>query len=441
MSTHNVVEMLVKAGVLDDRQHDSVMSRSRSGAGGHLVQQIAELGYATESTIARILSVELGLPRVDLSITPPEHEALALLDMKTCCDRFVLPVALRENGALLWLAMGDPTDSESMAVVRRKTEKRVRPVVAGPSEILREARKLYSTPMTPVSSPSGDSGGGKYENIDVTQFDGGPLSPIELEDEGDQPELLEVVGITDDSSAPLERLAEQLGVAVPDALARRHRLPVQKSIEVDLSDDPGESGTLLDARPGAPPQPIAAPPRVAADPTGLRGIGPSAQSARGSRPGARPPPPPPQSIAQPPKAGNQTLRGWGDAASTGQHRAVQIPGRGDGGSTGPQRAVKVSNPGGAGQTGPQRAVSPDSRPRPPVAPVPPPFAPAVNIDEVLPVPKAHGLARGDLSPEDVQSLDSLRSSMEKGALVLRAIAELCVDKGLFTREEMRNRSK
>jgi hypothetical protein len=29
--------------------------------------------------------------------------------------------------------------------------------------------------------------------------------------------------------------------------------------------------------------------------------------------------------------------------------------------------------------------------------------------------------------------------MEKGALVMRAIAELCVEKGVFTREEMKKR--
>ena len=39
------------------------------------------------------------------------------------------------------------------------------------------------------------------------------------------------------------------------------------------------------------------------------------------------------------------------------------------------------------------------------------------------------------------SLEALRSSMEKGALVLRAIAELCVDKAVFTPEEMKTRAK
>jgi hypothetical protein len=31
--------------------------------------------------------------------------------------------------------------------------------------------------------------------------------------------------------------------------------------------------------------------------------------------------------------------------------------------------------------------------------------------------------------------------MEKGALVLRALAELCVEKGVFTREEMKRRNQ
>ena len=64
MATTNVVDLLVKVGVLDDRQHDAVMSRSKSGSGGDLVREIGEMGFATESTVARVLSVELALPRM-----------------------------------------------------------------------------------------------------------------------------------------------------------------------------------------------------------------------------------------------------------------------------------------------------------------------------------------------------------------------------------------
>ena len=77
-----IIDLLQRVQVIDDRAHDAVMSRARSHSGGHIVQQIAELGLATESSIARTLSVELGLPRIDLQMTPPETAALNLLDAR-----------------------------------------------------------------------------------------------------------------------------------------------------------------------------------------------------------------------------------------------------------------------------------------------------------------------------------------------------------------------
>lgn len=196
----SITDLLVKIQILDERQHDAVMSRARSGAGGHIVQQVADMGYATEGTMARAISVELGLPRIDLAMTPPEPAALALLDARTCADRFVLPVALRENGELLWLAMADPTDQEFIGVVKRKTQKRVRPAVAGPTEILRAVRTLYAAAAT-SSQP---------EHVDT-----GKLEAIAIESAEDSSPF-EVVNVADDiDGSALSRLAKQLGVQVP----------------------------------------------------------------------------------------------------------------------------------------------------------------------------------------------------------------------------------
>ncbi|MGZ6124883.1 MAG: GspE/PulE/PilB domain-containing protein [Myxococcales bacterium] len=196
----SITDLLVKIQILDERQHDAVMSRSRSSAGGHIVQQVAEMGYATEGTMARAISVELGLPRIDLAMTPPEPAALALLDARTCADRFVLPVALRENGELLWLAMADPTDQEFIGVVKRKTQKRVRPAVAGPTEILRAVRTLYAA--APTSS--------QPERVHTDK-----LEAIAIESAEDSSPF-EVVNVADDiDGSALSRLARQLGVQVP----------------------------------------------------------------------------------------------------------------------------------------------------------------------------------------------------------------------------------
>ena len=278
----SIIDLLVKIQVLDERQHDAVMTRSRSAAGGHVVQQVAEMGYATEATVARAVSVELGLPRIDLAMTPPEGPALALLDARTCADKFVLPVALRENGELLWLAMADPTDEDAIGLVRRRAQKRVRPAVAGPTEILRAVRALYAAPGAGSTQP------------EPVQND--KLAAIEIEGNGE--EAFEVLNVADDigeRESPLSRIARELGVEVPANVPSQ----VRKS-----------------------------------SPT-----------------------------------------------------------------TGPLRFEQLFTT--ATQPGP------------------------IETDD---------LAEGDIS-----TLEALRSALEKGALVLRTLAELCVDKGVFTREEMKKR--
>ena len=327
-----IIELLLKIQLIDERQHDGVMSRSHGATGGYIVQQIAEMGYATEGTMARAISVEMGLPRIDLAMTPPEEQAFQLLDARTCAERFVLPVALRENGELLWLAMADPTDQESIAIVRRRTGKRVRPAVAGPSEIVRAVRMLYSAPTAGVSKPEAPPNE--------------RLAAIEIADQASE-EAFEVVGVADeiDQRSALSRIAAQLGVAVPANIASRGRKGHADDIEI-LEGDPEPAVTTMKARPASP-----------------------------------------RSVAPSPTIISQTM-------------PKPIPPR------------------------------PDARP-----------APRRGDELEQLVPAAPGpITADDLSADDYPSLKALRSSMEKGALVLRAVAELCVDKGIFTREEMRKRN-
>lgn len=299
-----IIDLLVKLQLIDERQHAAVMSRSHGGGGGAVLQQVAELGYATEGAVSRALSVELGLPRVDLTANPPEPAAIALLDGRTCSGNFVLPVALRENGEALWLAMADPTDQDAIGLVRRKTQKRVRPAVAGPSEILRAAKTLYA------ARPIGEG-----------------LSPIDLTAPGTN-DKFEVVNVSEDlDNSPLSRIARQLGVPVPPDLAARAKNR---------------------ARAKAPDE----------DPL---------------------------------------------FEQTGFTKSAQ-------------KSV--------------RAIPPRTQP---------PHKPDRALDELFALPKSGQSQALHLSDDDLRLVEALRSSMEKGALILRALAELCVEKAVFTREEMRKR--
>jgi hypothetical protein len=318
----SVLDLLLKAQLIDDRAHDAVVSRARSRSGGHIVQQVAELGLATESSIARAISVELGLPRIDLQMTPPEAAALNLLDARICADRFVLPVALRENGELLWLAMADPTDQDSIATVRRRAQKRVRPAVAGPSEILRAIRQRYGAP-----------GAGAQQQPEEPPAE--KLAAIELDDTS--VEEVQVVGLMDESASPLARIAADLGVDVPEDLpSRRGRRQA-----VEVSDDDEQPPQVSHA---TPPRPV-----------------------------ARIPPPTPAP-----------------------------PTRKD---TRPQ------------DTGPI----------------------ASDETDLFDMTAGGPIGKDDLTEDDLASIDALRQSLEKGAIVMRAVAELCVEKGVITVKDMRGK--
>lgn len=362
-----IIDLLVKIQLLDDRQHDAVMSRSKGGTGGHIVQQVAEMGYATESTVARSISVELGLPRIDLSMTPPEDQAVALLDARTCADRFVLPVALRENGELLWLAMADPLDEEAISVVRRRSNKRVRPAVAGPSEILRAVRVLYSSPSAGMNLPE-----------DVTRE---KLAAIEIADQQESADSFEVMSVGEDiTGSPLSRIAAQLGVEVPANIPSRSRRSSSHDLEI-IEGEVETVGAIMDARPAAPQRRI--PPQGAS-----------------------------QDLPRPPSSASTRPPG-----STGEHRAVRT-------ATGEHSAVRPAGaaaPTAAG--GEPRAARRND-----------------ELDQLSPAPQ-RAIIGADLDIEDLTALEALRGSLEKGALVLRAIAELCVEKGVFTSEEMRRRGR
>jgi len=358
----SVLDLLVKVQLIDERQWDAVMSRSSSRSGGHVVQQVAEMGYATEGTVARAISVELGLPRIDLSMTPAEPAAVALLDARICADRFVLPVALRENGELLWLAMADPTDLEAIGVVKRRTQKRVRPAVAGPTEILKAVRTLYAAP---------DAGTGRAEKVDSAK-----LAAIEIANEdagdGEAEAPFEVVNVGEDiggagsgdgrspkggaseEGSPISRIAKQLGVEVPAHMPSQREAPGGKrakrpeSIEV------------------APPTDTPAPP----------------------------------------------------IDSSTKKAITAIP---------PKTDPRIRQKQGA--------------PRAPATSAPPPISKNITFEELLtPVTTPGPIGDDDLGEEDASTLDALRASMEKGAMVLRSLAELCLEKGVFTREEMKRRN-
>ncbi len=153
MSKHLLCETLVTARLLRPDQMAAVLDRCAFSE-AYPQTVIAELGIATENQTTIILASALKLLHVDLTMMPRDTEALSLLDANYCRRQAVLPVALRDDGRTLWLAMADPTNQETIATAKDRTGKRIHPTVAEPRLLLRTIDTAYGLAQPPKPTPA-----------------------------------------------------------------------------------------------------------------------------------------------------------------------------------------------------------------------------------------------------------------------------------------------
>jgi hypothetical protein len=131
---NRIGEILVKARVIDELQLRSALAQLDQW-GGRLSRILVEMRLASPDVITEAISKGMGVPRMQLGNVPKDTGALAKLDVGFAEQKGVFPVALRDNGKTLVLAMSDPSDLETIDQVAARSRTRVVPVVAGDREI------------------------------------------------------------------------------------------------------------------------------------------------------------------------------------------------------------------------------------------------------------------------------------------------------------------
>ena len=148
---NKIGEILVKARVIDEMQLRSALSQHDQW-GGRLTRIISDMGLAGEDTLTEAVAQGMGMQRVQLG-TAKDPGALAKLDVTFAEQKGVFPVALRDNGKTLVLAMADPSDLQTIDVVAARSRTRVVTVVAGDREIENAIQRHYRN-MEPTSAPA-----------------------------------------------------------------------------------------------------------------------------------------------------------------------------------------------------------------------------------------------------------------------------------------------
>jgi type IV pilus assembly protein PilB len=139
--TVRIGDLALAAGVVTAQQLHEAGVVQRAG-GGRLGAALVALGYLTEGQITDLVAKQYGLASVnDLDALQVAREVLALVPREHCQSHCVLP--LSRHGALLNLAMADPTNVFAVDPVQFRTGLRVKPVVAAESAIARAIGRLY----------------------------------------------------------------------------------------------------------------------------------------------------------------------------------------------------------------------------------------------------------------------------------------------------------
>ncbi len=134
-------ELLVEGGLITPAQLQSAITHQKI-ARGRLGSNLVALGYISEEVLMDFLSVQTGVPQLDVrnvSVTP---EILRLVPHRLADQFTVLPISMIKPKSLL-LAMSDPSDLNAIDSARFASGLNIEPVVASHSALRKAISDLY----------------------------------------------------------------------------------------------------------------------------------------------------------------------------------------------------------------------------------------------------------------------------------------------------------
>jgi hypothetical protein len=124
--------ILVEHGAISPEELAEALAEQRR-AGGRLGEALRSGAGLDERDLAAALADQAGIPLLDLEGVDPAPEALALIPPPVLEEARAIPLALDEH--TLYVAVNDPYDESTDAVLRRMTGRQIRRFLATPSDL------------------------------------------------------------------------------------------------------------------------------------------------------------------------------------------------------------------------------------------------------------------------------------------------------------------
>jgi len=216
-------ELLLKENMVTPQQLQEALNHQKMG-GGKLGKAFVSLGFVKDEEITSLLSRQYGVPSINLDHFEVDPTIIKIIPAETARKYQVLP--LSRSGAVLTIAMADPTNVFAMDDIKFMTGYNVEPVVASEGAIEDAIERYYgstrSLELRRDTAPAGGgygAGGGSLKDaldgpglsVDDMASIGG-LSEIDLDSMGDAEADVETVK-SDDEEIDLATMSKSADAA------------------------------------------------------------------------------------------------------------------------------------------------------------------------------------------------------------------------------------
>ncbi|MFA5170836.1 MAG: ATPase, T2SS/T4P/T4SS family [Sulfuriferula sp.] len=133
---------LLNQGLITQQQLDLALHNQATNRAKNLGDVLVQMGVITPETYQSVLAQNLGLPFVKLQGMKPDTRALALVDPEWVAHHRIVPIMM--HGDRLVVAMEDPTDYESIELLRFITGHSIEITVATSADIALAVSNAYS---------------------------------------------------------------------------------------------------------------------------------------------------------------------------------------------------------------------------------------------------------------------------------------------------------
>jgi type IV pilus assembly protein PilB len=148
-------EMLQKEGLITPQQLQEALTHQKQN-GVKLGRALVSLGFVKDDEITGLLSRQYGVPSINLATFDIDPNVLKVLPGETCRKYQVIPIS--RAGAVLSLAMSDPTNVFAMDDIKFMTGYNVDPVVASEIAIEEAINRFYGSARSLMLRPEGGVG-------------------------------------------------------------------------------------------------------------------------------------------------------------------------------------------------------------------------------------------------------------------------------------------